>query len=128
MVCTAAGTERGKIGSVSVVVNYLCFGQPFCLGTENRTQQFQFDCTQDNTWNHRIVDGEVRSLGTADFSTTPSDMCGQCVDPDPEFIPDPNDPRRAADPDNHCLGEWRVCVTVCLDEDTSLYSLPCKLQ
>ena len=116
VVCTAAGTEQGKIGSVSVVVNYLCSEQPFCQGVENRTEQFQFDCTEDNTWDPRIVEGFVRSVTGASFDTTPSDMCGQCLDPG--SILNPNDPLVViTDPDNHCTGECSVPVCVA-DEET----------
>ena len=103
VVCTAGGTERGKISSVSVVVNYVCQGPPFCIGIEERTEQFQFDCIEDNTWDPRIVDGHVRSF-TGSFDTTRSDVCGQCIDP--HSLLNPLDPRSiASNPDNHCAGQ-----------------------
>lgn len=80
IVCEAPGLFRGTISSFSVVALYSCISRSFgCDGTP-RTEQFQFDCNEDDTFTRSIASlGEARTTNpTATLQTPLNEDCAQC--------------------------------------------------
>ena len=99
IVCESPGLMRDTISSFSTVAHYSCSGEiAECTGTP-LTNQFQYDCNEDDTFTMaQILGGTLITRNqTASLTTLLDDQCGLCVDPDSGMLP--------SDTVNHCAGQ-----------------------
>ena len=82
-VCLACSAKQGLYHSLSVVVQYTCFGHANCpSGTAQ--EQIESDCI-NRRWSNRVlgITENTRSLTTsANFSTTTRGDCAFCLSPE----------------------------------------------
>ena len=103
IVCLGHSRQKNRYRAFSVLVEYTCEGNAQCLGG---TEQFDAQCTTDNTWGAR-VQGAVEELSrttspTATFSTELREDCFVCASltiTDDIGLPDPDDD------ETHCVGK-----------------------
>ena len=95
VLCQVSGLRRQTVGSVSVLVRYQCrSGVCGSSTTETRTEQFDFECTEEGVYD---VDSSRKESPISNFQTPLSDRCGACVDPQVSASPNVN-------PVTHCAG------------------------
>ncbi len=100
VVCQSPGLFRDTVGSFSVVVSYSCTNGPDECNGSLLTEQFQYDCNEDNTFTRAVVQvGLVRTQAPINgtLATPLNIQCAQCVDPANNVI--------GAGAADHCVGE-----------------------
>ncbi len=100
VVCQSPGLFRDTVGSFSVVVSYSCTDGPAECDGSLLTEQFQYDCNEDDTFTRPVVQfGLVRTQApiTGTLATPLNIQCAQCIDPANNII--------GAGAADHCVGE-----------------------
>jgi len=122
-VCLSVGPTRGKVSSISLVIEYTCTGSNLCPSGGQTIEQFDFGCNGQGEWSYAQfsdVDNGRTTNPTANFNTSLRTDCGACF----PVHPNTEDPP-TIDPVTHCHG--RPHTVLLASEIYSHELFPCSL-
>ena len=101
-VCLSVGPTRGRVSSISLVIQYTCSGSARCPSGQ-AIEQFDFGCTSQGQWSFvqfSDFDNARTTSPMAGFDTVLRTDCGACFPLHPNQVDPPT-----IDPVTHCHGK-----------------------